>query len=144
MNLKKQGIAFYLNVLAVILSAVGLGLTIHSSTMTTDNVLLGFTTIVAAGVIGIVLECVAVYLPNRMGNHDPISAISVLASIALLCYVFGQCILQRITMIAGLFSFNSGNTAGWQVFYVTVAAVACLLVAIVLLIVGSFLKSVKE
>ena len=142
--MKKQGIACYLNILAAILGIAGVILTVVSSTATTDNALSGLPMLVAAGVIGILLVCAAIYLPNRMGNHDPISAVAVLGAIALYSYVFGACVSQRVMLIAGLFSFNAGNTAGWQVFYLCVAAWCCILVGIIALIVGSFLKSVKE
>ena len=144
MNMKKQGIAFYLNILAVILGVVGLILTVVSSTMTTDNALSNLPVLAIAGIVGIVLVCVAIYAPNRWGNHDPVSFISVVAAIALYSYLFGAAVSQRIMLIAGLFSYNAGNTTGWSIFYVSVAAWVCLIVGILFLIVGSFLKSVKE
>ncbi len=144
MNMKKQGLAFYLNVLAVILGIVGVILTVVSSTMTTDNALSNLPVLVIAGIVGIILVCIAIYAPNRWGNHDPVSFISVVAAIALYSYLFGAAVSQRIMLIAGLFSYNSGNTAGWSIFYVSVAAWVCLIVGILFLIVGSFLKSVKE
>ena len=140
----KKGIAFYFNVLAAILGVAGLILTIYSSTMTTDNALSGLSGLVIAGILGIVLVGVAIYAPTRWGNHDPIAAVSVLAAIALYSYVFGGAAIQRVMLIAGLFSFNAANTAGWSVFYVSLGAWGCLLVGIVMLIIGSFLNSVKE
>lgn len=144
MNMKKQGLAFYLNVLAVILGIVGVILTVVSSTMTTDNALSNLPVLVIAGIVGIILVCIAIYAPNRWGNHDPVSFVSVVAAIALYSYLFGAAVSQRIMLIAGLFSYNAGNTAGWSIFYVSVAAWVCLIVGILFLIVGSFLKSVKE
>ena len=114
--MKKQGIACYLNILAAILGIAGLILTVRSSTMSTDNALTNLSTLILAGVVGIVLVCVAIIVPNRLGNYDPISAISVLAAIALYAYLFGSCVSQRVMLIAGLFSFNAGNTVGWSIF----------------------------
>ena len=142
--MKKQGIAFYLNILAAILGAVGLFLTVRSSTMSADNALANLSTLILAGVVAILLVCVAIVAPNRLGNHDPLSAISVLAAIALYCYLFGSCVSQRVMLIAGLFSFNDANTVGWSIFYTCIGAWVCLLVGILFLIVGSFLNSVKE
>ena len=144
MNMKKQGLAFYLNVLAVILGIVGVILTVVSSTMTTDNALSNLPVLAIAGIVGIILVCIAIYAPNRWGNHDPVSFVSVVAAIALYSYLFGAAVSQRIMLIAGLFSYNAGNTTGWSIFYVSVAAWVCLIVGILFLIVGSFLKSVKE
>lgn len=140
----KKGIAFYLNVLAALLGVVGVILTIYSSTMTADNGLSGLTMLVIAGIVGILLVGVAIYAPTRWGNHNPVAAISVLAAIVLYAYVFGAAAIQRVMLIAGLFSFNAANVAGWNVFYVSLGAWGCLLVGILLLVIGSFLKSVKE
>lgn len=140
----KKGIASYLNILAAVLGIAGLILTIYSSSVSTDNALGNLPMLILAGVVGIALVGAAVVLPPRRGNHDPISAAAVLGAIALYSYLFGSCVSQRVMLIAGLFSFNAGNTAGWNVFYICVAAWACLLLGILLLIVGSFLKSVKE
>lgn len=141
--MKKQGIAFYLNGIAFVLGIAGLILTVYSSKVSSDNALQNLPMLIAGGVIALVLVLVGMIMPSKMGNHDPISAVSVLAAIALYSYVFGQCILQRVMLIAGLFSFNSGNTAGWQVFYITIGAVACLFVGAIFLVIGSFCKSVK-
>ena len=142
--MKKQGIACYLNILAAVLGLAGVILTAVSSSMSRDNALLGLPMLLAAGIAGVLLACLAVYAPNRWGNHNFVSAISVVAAIPLYTYVFGACLSQRIMMIAGLFSYNSGNTVGWSIFYVCIAAWVCLLVGILFLIVGSFLKSVQE
>ena len=139
----KKGIAFYLNFAAALLGAVGLGLTVYSSTVSVDNALTNLPLVIAAGLVGIVLVVLAAVAPVRMGNHNPVTAVSVVAAIALYSYVYGQCALQRIMLIAGLFSFNSGNTVGWTIFYLTVACAVCMVIACVLLIVSSFCKTVK-
>lgn len=144
MNIKNQGPAFYCNVLAAILGIAGVILTIVSSTMTVDNALPNITVLAVAGIIGVILVAVAAYLPNRRGNSDLISAAAVLGTIALYMYTLGGAAIQRVMLIAGLFSYNANNTAGWNIFYVSVAAWVCLLVGIVFLIIGSFTKSVKE
>lgn len=142
--MKKKGLAFYLNGIAFVLGIAGVILTVYSSNVTADNNLQNLPLLIAGGVAALVLVLVAMIVPGIKGvNHDPITAVSVLAAIALYSYVFGQCILQRVMLIAGLFSFNSGNTAGWQVFYITIAAVACLFVGAIFMVIGSFCKSVK-
>ena len=47
-------------------------------------------------------------------------------------------------LILIIFSFNAGNTVGWSIFYTCIGAWVCLLVGILFLVVGSFLKSVRE
>ena len=142
--MKKFGIACYLNIVAAILGIVGLFLTVRSSTMSADNALTNLSTLSLAGVVAIVLVCVAIVAPSRLGNHDPLSTVSVLGAIALYCYLFGSCVSQRVMLIAGLFSFNDANTMGWSIFYTCIGAWVCLLLGILLLVIGSFLNSVKE
>lgn len=140
----KKGTAFYLNLSALILGIVGVVLAIYSSMMTVENALTNLPLVIAAGVASLVLVAGAVLLPSRLGENSPVLMVCSLGGIALYSYVYGQCILQRIMMIAGLFSFNSGNAQGWRVFYIVVATVVCLLVASILLVVGSFFRSVKQ
>lgn len=140
----KKGTAFYLNLSALILGIVGVVLAIYSSMMTVENALTNLPLVIAAGVASLVLVAGAVLLPSRLGENSPILMVCSLGGIALYSYVYGQCILQRIMMIAGLFSFNSGNAQGWRVFYIVVATVVCLLVASILLVVGGFFRSVKQ
>ena len=140
----KKGTAFYLNLSALILGIVGVVLAIYSSMMTVENALTNLPLVIAAGVESLVLVAGAVLLPSRLGENSPVLMVCSLGGIALYSYVYGQCILQRIMMIAGLFSFNSGNAQGWRVFYIVVATVVCLLVASILLVVGGFFRSVKQ
>lgn len=141
--MKHCAIACYLNGIAAVTGAAGVLLTVLSSTATADNALSGLGLTVAAGAAAVALVLLAIWMPTRKGNHDPVSAVSVVAAIALFTYVFGQVVSQRIMLIAGLFSFNAGNAAGWGVFRLVVAASACLLAANLLLVVGSFNRSVK-
>lgn len=140
----KKGTAFYLNLSALILGIVGVVLAIYSSMMTVENALTNLPLVIAAGVASLVLVAGAVLLPSRLGENSPVLMVCSLGGIALYSYVYGQCILQRIMMIAGLFSFNSGNAQGWRVFYIVVVTVVCLLVASFLLVVGGFFRSVKQ
>lgn len=140
----KKGTAFYLNLSALILGIVGVVLAIYSSMMTVENALTNLPLVIAAGVASLVLVAGAVLLPSRLGENSPVLMVCSLGGIALYSYVYGQCILQRIMMIAGLFSFNSGNAQGWRMFYIVVATVVCLLVASILLVVGGFFRSVKQ
>ena len=140
----KKGTAFYLNLSALILGIMGVVLAIYSSMMTVENALTNLPLVIAAGVASLVLVAGAVLLPSRLGENSPVLMVCSLGGIALYSYVYGQCILQRIMMIAGLFSFNSGNAQGWRVFYIVVATVVCLLVASILLVVGGFFRSVKQ
>ncbi len=142
--MKKLNVGGYFNILAAILGVVGTILTIVSSTMSADNTLAGLPMIAAAGIAGAVLCVLAVWTSGRFGNFDLIGSVSLLAAIGLFFYTFGAAVGQRVMMIAGLFSFNAGNTTGWSVFYVSVGAWACLLVGCLVLIISGFLRTVKE
>ncbi len=69
------------------------------------------------------------------------SVLPVIGSIFALVMIAGNMIVQRILLIAGLFSYNAMNTIGWQVFYATVAAAACMLVAAIVMIIGAFVRN---
>ena len=139
----KKGTAFYLSAVAAVLGVIGVALAAYSSMISTDNALANMPLVIGAGVVGVVLVVAAMLAPASMGNHNPVTALGVLAAIALFSYVYGQCLLQRIMLIAGLFSYNAGNTVGWNIFYVVVGCTVCLVVACVLLIVISFCNNVK-
>ncbi len=141
--MKKQGIGAYLNTLAAVLGIVGIVAAIICSNMTITYSLGNLEKIVILAVCAIVLSIFAVYLPNKFGNHDIFSTVSVLGAIALFATAFGNVISERILLIAGLFSYDSVNTVGWQVFYVTVVSIVAFLVACLVLIIGAFTKSVK-
>lgn len=141
--MKKLSVGAYLTAAAAVLGLVGLICTIVSSTMRADSALQGLPPIVIAAVVGIVLCCVAVASCGSLGNHNIVCAVAVLGAIALYMYAFGAAVGQRVMMIAGLFSFNAGDTVGWSIFYVSIVAWVCLIVGCVLLIAGSFMKSVK-
>lgn len=142
--LKKLSIGGYLNALAAVLGLAGTILTIVSGMVSVDNPLTNTALIAAAGCAGVVLCLLAIFAPSRWGNFDILGSVSILGAIALYCYTFGAAVGQRVMLIAGLFSFNAANEAGWSVFYVSAAAWACLLLGCLLLVVSGFVKSVKE
>lgn len=142
--MKKLSIGGYLTALAALLGLAGTILTIVSGTVSADNPLSNTGLIVAAGLVGVVLCVLAIVAPSRFGNFDILGSVSILGAIALYVYTFGAAVGQRVMLIAGLMSFNAANEAGWRVFYVSVAAWVCLILACVALIASGFLKSVKE
>ena len=140
---KKQGIGAYFNLIAAIAGIVGIIAAFISSNMTVTYSLGNLFSITLLSVVGILLCGLAIYLPNKFGNHDLIGTLSVLGAIAVFTSAFGNVLSERILLIAGLFSYDSVNTVGWQVFYVTVVAIAAFIVSDLFLIIGAFTKSVK-
>ncbi len=142
--MKKQSAGTYFNMIAAILGIVGIIAAAVCSSMTVTYRLGNMGSIVFWGICGIVCAVGAICLPNVYGNHDVIGTIAVLGAIAVFATAFGDILSERILLIAGLFSYDSVNTVGWQVFYVTVVAMAAFLVADIVLIIGAFTNSVKE
>lgn len=142
--MKKLNVGGYFNLVAAILGLVGTILTIVSGVVSADNPLSNTAMIAAAGIAGVALCLLSLWTPSRFGNFDLVGSASILGAIALYCYAFSAAVSQRVMLIAGLFSFNAANEAGWRVFYVSVGAWACLLVGCLALILGAFLRTVKE
>lgn len=142
--LKKLSIGGYLNVLAAVLGLAGVILTVVSGTVSADNPLANLPMIAAAGIVGVALCLVSAWSPTRLGNFDILGSALLLGAIALYCYTFAAAVGQQVMLIAGLFSFNAANEAGWKVFYVSVAAWGCLLAGCLVLIISGFLRTVKE
>ena len=142
--LKKLTIGGYLNAVAVLTGLVGLILVVVGHVMSPANGLTNIAAVVILGLLGVAAACVTLFAAIKGGNHNTLSAACGLAGIALYLYIIGTSASQRILMIAGLFSYNSMNMEGWQVFYVCVAAWVLLLVGALLLVISSFMKTVKE
>ncbi|MBQ1772266.1 MAG: hypothetical protein IKD62_05655 [Oscillospiraceae bacterium] len=142
--MKNFRIGSWLNLFAAVAGIVGLIALIVSNSISSAYALksAGLVTVMAIG--GILLALVAIWSPTKFGNHDFISTAAVVGAIALFSAVIGAMILERILMIAGLFSYNSQNMTGWSVFYAIVVCAVALVIANVALIIGAFTKSVKE
>lgn len=142
--MKKLAIGSYLNLIAAVAGVVGLIALIVSNGIAPAYALknAGTVTLMAAG--GIVLALVAVWTPAKLGNHDIVSTVAVLAAIGLFMAVVGAMILDRILMIAGLFSYNSQNALGWSVFYAVVTGAVAFVIACAALIIGAFTPSVRK
>ena len=142
--LKKLNVGSWLNCVAVIAAIVGVIAVVASNNVSSAYALKNASTVTLMGVCGILLVLVAIWSPTKFGNHDYISTVAVVAAIALFMAVVGFSILDRILMIAGLFSYNSQNMTGWSVFNATVTGAVAFVIACVALILGSFLPSVKK
>lgn len=142
--MKNFRIGSWLNLFAAVAGIVGLVAVIVSNNISSAYALknTGLVTVMAVG--GILLALVAIWSPTKFGNHDFISTAAVIGAIALFSAVIGSMILERILMIAGLFSYNSQNMTGWSVFYAIVVCAVALVIANVALIIGAFTKSVKQ
>lgn len=144
MFLKKQGLAFYMNVAAAVTGIAGLVTLIIGNNLSEANKMNEFGMMAALGVIGILLVCAATVIPNVMKTNDIVRAVCTYGAIVLYTVVIARHINARILLISGLFSWNSMNTVGWQIFYLMIASCVCLLVGVIFMIVGAFSRVVKE
>ncbi len=142
--IKKLRVGAYFNIIAAIGGIVGIVAAVICSNMTVTYSLGNLGTIAVLAVLAVLLCLASIYLPTRFGNHDILGTVSVLGAIALFAAAFGNVLSERILLIAGLFSYDSVNTVGWQVFYVTVVAIAGFLIADLFLIIGAFTRTVKD
>lgn len=134
----KQGAAGITGCLAVIISAAGIITTMICSMMNSAYALSALPAIFVLELLGAVLTVVGIALGGRQDAKKSYGIFPVLAAIVAFMFAIGKLINERILLISGLFTYNSQNAAGWQVFYATAAAVICLLLAVILLIVSSF------
>lgn len=127
------------NVVAAVLGIVAVAVMFYSSAMSAANAIVALPALVAAGIVGVALCIVGFVVKNHF-----VGIVSAVGSIVLFVYAFGNMLSARVLMIAGLFSYNQGNTEGWSVFYVTIAATVLFILAILAMIVASFMSTAKK
>lgn len=140
----KKGAGLYIDIVAMILAVVGIVVMVLSSTSGYEfdslPLYLGLT------IVGVVLVAVAVWSDLRSVDRGP-SLLSMLAiGVAIFLLVFSgvQVVGSRALTISGLFSWNSMDTGGWDMFYKAVVSCVCLVVSSLLLVIGSFLPIAKK
>lgn len=124
-----------INAVAAVLALVALILAFVSHSMTDANALINIGTVIAAGIAAVVLLVVTVVLKNEI-----VGLVGILGAIACNMVVLNYTVSERILMIAGIFSYDSANTDGWNVFYVVVACAVCVVLSCVATMVGAFMK----
>lgn len=143
--LKNRTVGGYLQIVAAILGIAGLVLLIINNNISTSYSLSSFGLLTAGAVLGVVLSVVAVITPTTsLGDLDVVSTLSIMVTVGVYGLIIGQMANERILMISGLFSWNSQNSTAWSVFYMMIASIVCFAIAAVLLIITSFMKTVKE
>ena len=133
MKLTKTSIV---NAVAAVLSLAALILAIVGNSISAGNALVDttYTSVIVAGVAAIALCIVNVVLKN-----DIVSLVAGLGAIACNMYVVYGIVMERIMMIAGLFSYDAGNVEGMNVFYTVIASAVCVVLACVAEMVAGFM-----
>lgn len=140
--LKKQGVAFYLSVVACLMTIIGIILTAVSSSVQ-GYAMANLGLILFAAIAAIVLIVAGVILAGRFGaHHVAVVAVNLVAMI-LLCVAFGNIIMERAVLASSQFSYDAVNTVGWGVLYNSIAGLVLFLLSAILLVVGSFFKGRK-
>lgn len=141
--IKKQGVAFWLSAVAVLLSVIGF-ITMLVSNATQGYSLSGLGLMVVAVIVSILCIVAGVYFSDKMGGHAIIPAALSLVAVLLLSYLFGNMLLNRAELASALFTYDAVNTVGWGVFRVSVVAIVCYLVSAILIAVSGFMAKDKK
>lgn len=124
-----------INLVAGVLALAALVLAIVSSNMTAANALLGLSDVVAGG-----LAAVALCIVAAVTKSEVLGLLCALGSIAANMFMLNITVSERVLMIAGIFSYDSGNIDGWNVFYVVIASCVCVVLSCVATMVSGFMK----
>ena len=124
-----------ISLVAGVLALAAVILTFVSHSMTEANALIGLSEAIAAGVAAAVLCVVAAIAKNEI-----VALVCALASIGANMFLLNIAVSERILLFAGIFSYDSGNVDGWNVFYVVIAACVCVVLSCVATMVSGFLK----
>lgn len=124
-----------INVVAAVLALVATILVVVGNNISEGNALLDVGTVIGAGVGAIVCCIIPVVLKN-----DIVSLFAALGAIACNMFVINGIVLDRILLIAGIFSYDSGNVDGWNLFYVIVATAVVAILSCVANMVSCFMK----
>lgn len=145
-SVAKKGVGLYFDIVAIVLAVIGIIAMVVSSTMGVGYEFGGMPLYLAASVVAIALVAVAVVTDTKNADKGPgiIAMIALGVAILLLVYSGVQVVASRALAISGLFSWNSMDTTGWQVFYAAVVSAAGLVGSAVVLTIGCFLPIAKK
>lgn len=139
----KKGAGLYLDIIAIVVAVVGIVAMVLSSSSGYEFDSLGLY--LCLTVVGVALVIVAIALDlNSKKGPSVVSTIALGVAIFLLVFSGVQVVGSRALTISGLFSWNSMDTGGWDMFYKAVASAVCLVVSALILLIGSFLPIAKK
>ena len=93
--MKKQGAAFYFNVVAIVLAIAGIVTMVMSSTYSEANALAALTRLIVQSVLAIVLVIGGIWADNNGKGDGIISLAATMAAIALIVATIGNIINSR-------------------------------------------------
>ncbi len=144
----KKGVGLYLDVIAVVCAVVGIVAMFVSGNMGEGYEFSGLGMCACLAVVAIVLVCVAVYTDVKRAEKGQgaglVGLFALAVAIFLMVYCGVQVVASRALSISGLFSWNSMDTTGWQMFYAAATSAGGFVLGAVLLTVGCFLPAAKR
>ncbi len=142
----KKGAGLYACVAAIVLALVGIVAMFVSNSFGAGYEFSGIAMTCVLAVVGIALVAVAVYTDTQRAEKGPglVALFALAVAIFLFVYCGVQVVASRALTISGLFSWNSMDTTGWQMFYAAVVSAAGLVLSAVVLTVGCFLPIAKK
>lgn len=144
----KKGVGLYLDVVAVVLAVVGIIAAVVSTTMGEGYEFSGLAMCICLAVVAIALVAVAAYTDLKSAEKGEgagiVSMIALGVAIFLMVFCGVQVVASRALAISGLFSWNSMDTTGWQMFYAAATSAGSFVLGAVLLTVACFLPTAKK
>ena len=137
--LKRQNIAFYLSIVACVLTIVGI-ITVCVSSSVQVYAMANLGLILFCTIAAIVLMAAGIFLADKFGAQHYIVAIVNLVAMVLLMVAFANVIMERAVLASAQFSYDAVNTVGWGVLYNSIAGLVMFLLSAILLVVGAFFK----
>lgn len=141
----KKGAGLIIDAIAIVLAIVGIVTMVVSSNIGTGNEIAGLPLYLCLSIVAVALVVAAIWMDLKNADKGPSLVVMFALGIAifLLAYSGIQVVSSRALTISGLFSWNSMDTVGWNMFKVAATSTGCLVVSAVLLAVGSFLPIAK-
>ncbi|MCQ2797455.1 MAG: hypothetical protein MJ241_03220 [Bacilli bacterium] len=100
----------------------------------------GFALTLTPLIIGIVLSIFAAVYPKILKENEFVKIILGLTIICLICWSFGNIILQRSELVAAQFTYDKVNKIGWQALIPSLISIGLSVLSTISVIIGSFLK----
>ena len=137
---KKFGLTFYLDAVAAALAFIGCLFAIISNSIA-EQAFAHSIVVILAAVVGLLATGAGTYLSMKLGDeNDLVVAIKFVAMVAI-GVAFAVIINDRAELASALFTWDTGNMAGWSAFRTSVIADVAFLISILSLIVCSFMKN---
>lgn len=138
MGFIKKSPALIFEALGAVLAIVGLVLTFMCSAMSEDYALGSMAIYAVEVIVAIALVALAGASVVRDFGRGYVSLASIAVSVFLLVNVAVNVIGARVLLASGLFTWNSANQVGWNVWNSSIVAVVVLFISAVVLVVSAF------